>query len=176
MSVSLTLSLPDLQPDTIRAAFDALLPPRVADLAPPVEPVTPSEPEPVEAPAEPTEPEPTEAPAEHPLLRAVHAAIAEQVATSVETSVSVTWQGLPRVNVGPLDFRRICGGLSASVAYGGWVVVRDGVEWASYLGDCASKTAVVPLPEVDAAEPEPEVAPGGPPPAPWQKDPNDVPF
>ena len=136
MPVTLTLSLPDLRPVTIRAAFDALFPPEPMASAP-------------EPPAEP----------EHALLRAARAAIAEGVSL-LECSLALSWAGTPQVRVDGPDFRRVCGGLPAEVSFGRWTVLRDGVEWSCWLTGEQDGAAVVPFPE-PVAKPvvEPDDAP-----------------
>lgn len=158
MSVTLTLALPDLRPDTICAAFDALLPPEPAEPAAPAEAppglveFTPSG-EPVflidgdetAAPAEP-EPEP-----EHALIAAARVAVAMET-SGIETSISMSYKGPALIRVCERDFRRLFGGLTAGVSYGTWTVSLHGVEWVCWLGTTSESEAVVPPLEPPAAD------------------------
>ena len=158
MSVSLTFALPDLQPDTIRAAFAALLPP------PPAEPVAPAMLLDLQPPAEP----------EHALVRAARMVVAFGMTDG--TGIEVHWDGVPRITLTERDFRSLCAGETAHTLYGLWTVERGDTRLSCYLGgDENGAHVVAPNP---APMPEVEVEVGPPPAAPelptkWD---DDVPF
>lgn len=157
MPVTLTLALPDLRPDTIRAAFDALLPPP--------EPVAPVE-------AKPSPPAEIGEPPAEPAPSANHRAAMLALSRGLE-SFQVCF-GVLRLESD--DWLRLAMGMDARVSYGTWSVEIDGIRvetWRSPMvpNGTYRVTAPEPAPEPTETYTPPASAPDDAPPTP-----DDVPF